>query len=122
MLPQLKQMMSSMPPDFGEEDFGFGFPFGELSLPPTDLKTETQVRKIHNLKLTMTSPYELASLPVPLLLKKAAYHAKLKNFQPIATEEFKAIQLPTMPFAKENPRKLMISFSRSPLKATLDPP
>jgi len=33
MLPQLKQMMSSMPPDFGEEeDFGFGFPFGELSL------------------------------------------------------------------------------------------
>jgi len=26
-----------------------------------------------------------------------------------------------MPFAKENPRKLMISFSRSPLKATLDP-
>lgn len=34
MLPQLKQMMSSMPPDFGEEeDFGFGFPFGELSPP-----------------------------------------------------------------------------------------
>jgi len=26
-----------------EEDFGFGFPFGELSPPPTDLKTETQV-------------------------------------------------------------------------------
>ena len=34
MLPQLKQMMSSMPPDLGEEeDFDFDFPFGELSPP-----------------------------------------------------------------------------------------
>jgi hypothetical protein len=39
ILPQLKQMMmNDMPPNvsFGEEeDFGFGFPFGELSPPPS---------------------------------------------------------------------------------------
>jgi len=35
MLPQLKQMMSSMPPDFGEEEDFVGFPFGVIP-PPTE--------------------------------------------------------------------------------------
>jgi len=122
MLPQLKQMMSSMPPDFlVGGGFWLRFPVWGVILPPTDLKTETQV-KIHNLKFD--HDFSLRSLGISSSATpaeiKAAYHAKLKNFQPRHPEEFKAIQLPTMPFAKENPRKLMISFfSFAPSKRLL---
>jgi len=55
---QLKQMMSSMPPDFGEEDFWLRFPVWGV-ITPTDLKTETQVsQKNPQSKMTMTSPYD----------------------------------------------------------------
>jgi len=70
----------------------------------------------------MTSPYDrlgISSSATPAEIK-TAYHAKLKNFQPIATQRnSRQFRLPTMPFAKENPRKLIFFFSFAPSKRLL---